>query len=187
MDQSRLKFYQDNFCQQHGIHEPCLLQILSHHEASLGHTLWCKTVKSATITNYLRTAANHVRDARRRLLEMNNSNSNIITWQDPHIDMTTGKTNDCIASVLLEVKRWENIPDCQEPLTVNMINYQNLQHNKNTPHSEDAIMYDWKVFGIYAGNRLSEWAQYDGKDIVANIDGTVKAFMITNLKLFGEN
>jgi hypothetical protein len=41
-----------------------LLQILSHHEASLifacyaaflalGHTLWCKTVKSATIPNYL--------------------------------------------------------------------------------------------------------------------------------------
>jgi hypothetical protein len=118
---------------------------------------------------------------------MNNNNSNIITWQDPRIDMTTGKTDDCIASVLSEVKCWENIPDRQEPLTVDMIHYQNLQHNKNTPHSEDAAMYDWEVFGIYAGNRLSEWAQYDGKDIVVNINGTANAFTITNLKFFGEN
>ncbi len=174
------------------------MQILSHREASLilacyaaflalGHTLWCKTIKSATIANYLRTAANHIRDARRRLLEMNNSNSNIITWQDPRIDMRTGKTNDHIASVLSEVKRRENIPDCQEPLTIDMIHYQNLQRNKNTPHSKDAVMYDWEVFGIYAGNRLSEWAQYDGKDIVENINGTLKAFTITDLKFFGEN
>jgi hypothetical protein len=116
---------------------------------------------------------------------MNNSNSNIITWQDltwqdPCIDMTTGKTDDRIASVLLEVKRWENIPDSQEPLTVDMIHYQNLQRNKNTPHSKDAVMYDWEVFGIYAGNCLSKWAQYDGKDIVENIDGTAKAFRIPN-------
>jgi hypothetical protein len=154
---------------------------------ALGHTLWCKTVKSATIANYLHTATNHVQDARHCLLDMNNNNSNIITWQDPCIDMTTRKTDDCIASVLSEVKRWENIPDRQEPLTVNMIHYQNLQHNKNTPHSEDAVMYNWEVFGIYAGNCLSEWAQYDGKDIMVNIDGTAKAFMITNLKFFGEN
>jgi hypothetical protein len=175
-----------------------LLQILSHHEASLifacyaaflalGHTLWCKTVKSATTANYLHTTANHVWDARRQLLDMNNNNSNIIIWQDSRIDMTTGKTNDHIASVLSEVKCWENILDCQEPLTIDKIHYQNLQRNKNTPHSEDAIMYDWEVFGIYAGNRLSEWAQYNGKDIVVNIDGTAKAFTITNLKFFGEN
>jgi hypothetical protein len=118
---------------------------------------------------------------------MNNNNSNIITWQDPRIDMTTGKTDDCIASVLSEVKCWENIPDRQEPLTVDMIHYQNLQRNKNTPHSKDAIMYNWEVFGIYASNRLSEWAQYNGKDIVVNIDGTAKAFTITDLKFFGEN
>jgi hypothetical protein len=71
MDRSRLKFYQDNFCQQHGIDDPCLLQILSHCNASLifacytaflalGHTLWCKTIKSATIANYLSTATNHI-------------------------------------------------------------------------------------------------------------------------------
>ncbi len=73
---------------------------------------------------------------------MNNNKSNIITWQDPCIDMTTRKTDDHIASVLSEVKCWENILDRQEPLTIDMIHYQNLQRNKNTPHSEDAIMYD---------------------------------------------
>ena len=174
------------------------MQVLSHREAALifacyaaflalGHTLWCKTVKSATIANYLRTAAFYVRDARRRQLDMNSSNSNIIIWQDPRIDMTTGQTDDRIAAVLAEVKRWENIPDRQEPLTVDMIHYQHLQVKKNKPHSEDAAMYDWEVFGIYAGNRLSEWAQYDGKPIVENIDGTAKAFTITDLKFFGEN
>jgi hypothetical protein len=173
-----------------------LLQILSHCNASLifacyaaflalGHTLWCKTIKSATIANYLSTAANHIWTL--VIDYLNNSNSNIITWQDPCIDMTTGKINDCIASVLSEVKRWENIRDRQEPLTVDMIHYQSLQYNKNTPHSKDAIMYDWEVFSIYAGNLLSEWAQYNGKDIMENIDCMAKAFTIPDLKFFGEN
>jgi hypothetical protein len=47
-----LKFYQENFCQQHHIADPCLLYVASHHEATLlfamyavflalGHTPFC--------------------------------------------------------------------------------------------------------------------------------------------------
>jgi hypothetical protein len=151
---------------------------------ALGHTLLCKTVKSSTISHYLRCAATHVKEARRR---MPNIDNNTIVWQDPRIDMATGKIDDRISAVINEVKRWENMPNRREPLTIDMISFQQLQCHDNAPHSEDAAMYDWEVFGIYAGNRLTEWAQRDGTDIVVNIDGTPKAFTIGDLEFFGEN
>jgi hypothetical protein len=48
-------------------------------------------------------------------------------------------------------------------------------------------MYDWEVFGIYAGNRLTEWAQRDGTNIILNIDESPNAFIISNIEFFGEN
>lgn len=189
-----MRFYVDDFCEKHGIPDPCLLNIATYQEAclifamyavylALGHTLHCKTIKSGTITNYLRAAASHVTQARRRMPNP----SNKLQWQDPRIDMTTGKIDKQITAVVDEVKRWESMPERREPLTVDMILYQKLQCRADAPHSEDAVMYDWEVFGIYAGNRLTEWAQKDGTDIVLNIDELPKAFLIRDVTFFGEN
>jgi hypothetical protein len=52
-------------------------------------------------------------------------------------------------------------------------------------------MYDWEVCGIYAGFRLSEWAQEDHvhlqSQVKLTIDGHPMAFVIGDLKFFGEN
>jgi hypothetical protein len=101
--------------------------------------------------------------------------------------MTTGKRDSQISSILAEVKRWEKMPNRREPLTVDMVSYQQLQCATNEPHSEASAMYDWEVFGIYAGNRLTEWAQRDSTDIVLNIDESPKAFIISDIEFFGEN
>jgi hypothetical protein len=189
-----LKFYEESFCRRHAISDPGLLCVDSYQEANLifamfavylalGHTLLCKTIKSATISNYLRVAAKHVVSARRRIPNPNN----ILLWQDPRIDMTTGKNASTITGVLAEVKRWENMPNRREPLTVDMVVYQKLQCREDEPHSESAAMYDWEVFGLYSGNRLTEWAQKDGASITLNIDGTPKAFLIGDLQFRGEN
>jgi len=135
------------------------------------------------IGNYLRVAAKHVIQGRCRMPNPNND----LRWQDPRIDMATGKTDSRINAVLAEVKRWESMPNRREPLTVDMVLYQRLQCRDDTPHSESSAMYDWQVFGLYAGNRLSEWAQQDGASIKLNIDGTPKAFLIRDLNFFGEN
>lgn len=40
---------------------------------------------------------------------------------------------------------------------------------------------------IYAGNRLSEWAQRGGTDIALNIDNLPKAFLFSDIEFFGES
>jgi hypothetical protein len=52
---------------------------------------------------------------------------------------------------------------------------------------EALAIYDWEVFGIYAGNCLTKWAQHDGTDIVLNIDDSPKAFIISDIEFFSEN
>lgn len=150
---------------------------------ALGHTLLCCTIKSGTIEHYLRNVARHI-IGQRRLLQ---SPMQPLPWIDPRIDLSTNKTDSSISAIVKEVKRWENMPERREPLTVDMIAYQQLQCNKQCPHGETAAMYDWFVFGIYAGNRLAEWAQYDGTTIGTNLDGTTRAFIIDDLSFYGEN
>jgi hypothetical protein len=150
---------------------------------ALGHTLLCKTVKSATIDNYLRAAATIVKRARSQVPKPTKN----LLWHDLLIDMTTGKCDSQISSILAKVKRWEKMPNRREPLTVDMVSYQQLQCATNEPHSEALAVHDWEVFGIYAGNCLTKWAQRDGTDIVLNIDESPKAFIISDIEFFREN
>jgi hypothetical protein len=101
--------------------------------------------------------------------------------------MTTGKCKSQISSILAEVKCWEKMPNHCEPLTINMVSYQQLQCATNEPHSEASAMYDWEVFGIYASNRLTKWAQRDGTDIVLNINDSPKAFILSDIEFFSKN
>jgi hypothetical protein len=80
------------------------------------------------------------------------------------------------------------MPNHHEPLTVDMVSYQQSLHcTTNEPHSEASAMYDWEVFGIYASNCLTKWAQCDGTDIILNIDESPKAFLISDIEFFGKN
>jgi hypothetical protein len=189
-----VSWYRDNFCKCHKIVDPYLLDVNNYQEANLlfacyavflalGHTLLCKTIKSATIDNYLRAAATVVKRACSQVPNPTNNRR----WHDPLIDMTTGKRDSQISSILAEVKRWEKMPNRCEPLTVDMVLYQQLQCATNEPHSEASAMYDWEVFGIYAGNRLTKWAQRDSTDIILNIDESPEAFIISDIEFFGEN
>jgi hypothetical protein len=52
----------------------------------------------------------------------------------------------------------------------------------------DNVMFDWEVIGIYAGLRLSEWAQEDHvrhrDQVKQTIDGSPTAFLIDDLQFF---
>jgi hypothetical protein len=128
-----VSWYRDNFCKRHKIADPYLLDVNNYQEANLlfacyavflalGHTLLCKTIKSATMDNYLHTAANVVK----RVCSLAPNPNNNLRWHNPLIDMTTGKRDSQISSILAKVKRWEKMPNCCEPLTVDMVSYQQL-------------------------------------------------------------
>jgi hypothetical protein len=136
-----------------------------------------------TIDNYLCAAANIIKQA---CIQVHNPTNNL-QWHDLLIDMTTGKHDSQISSILAEVKHWEKMPHRCKPLTVNMVSYQQLQCTTNKSHSKALAMYDWEVFGIYASNCLTEWAQRNGTDIVLNINESPKAFLISDIEFFGKN
>ena len=79
--------------------------------------------------------------------------------------------------------------DHQEPLTVEMIHHQHSLCLPSTPFSVDHALRDWFVTGIYAGFRLSEWAQEDHVQSRAQVkltqEGDPTAFLISDLEFFG--
>lgn len=92
---SRLNWYKNEFCRRYKIQDPYLTG-LSYKEArvvfacyavflALGHTLLCKTIKSATIGNYLRAAANDIKAMRSRIPNLTNN----VVWADPTIRLST--------------------------------------------------------------------------------------------------
>jgi hypothetical protein len=76
-----------------------------------------------------------------------------------------------ITARIKEIKRWESKIDHRKPLTVDMIHFKKKKKTTlcrpSSPHSLEQAMYDWETTGIYAGFRLSEWAQ---DDHVARLD-----------------
>ena len=154
-------------------------------DLALGNTLQCKTIKSGTIEGYLRAAADTVSQARRRAFI--GTHADAITWYDPRIDLTTGKTATTISAVMKELKRWEAMPDRREPLTVNMTKWLGRQGDESTPYSLAASLGDWSVIGMYVGPRLTEWAQDDSGSITLTRAKEPKAFCIGDIEYFAKN
>lgn len=104
--------------------------------------------------------------------------------------ITNQKTSD-IKTIDQEVARWENMPHRREPLTKDMLTYQALHLNTNTPYSMDNVQNDWYTVGMYIGPCLSEYAQHKGVNLLSNInrsiDGTSKAFIPNDITFFGTN
>lgn len=156
---------------------------------AMGHTLQCKTIKSGTISLYVRRAADRVMERRQRYA-LSHPKSNMV-WFHPTLPHGSTVMAPEILSCIGEVKRWETMKDRREPLTTDMIYYQKLQCSSATPHSVDQVLFDWLVTGIYAGFRLAEWAQDDNvrtrEQVKPTIDGDPTAFIIGDLEFFGEN
>jgi hypothetical protein len=152
----------------------------------LGHTLLCKTAKSSTIKRYLTEAASRIQQRRKaHLLAHPRAN---LPWLSPIRTHGDNKLAPEITDCLKEIHRWENMKDRREPLTTDMIHFQQTQCLPFTPHSVENVMLDWEVIGIYAGLRLSEWAQEDHvrhrDQVKLTIDGSPTAFLINDLEFF---
>jgi hypothetical protein len=155
----------------------------------MGHTLLCKTIKSGTIRKYVKQAASKLQ-ARRQSYQRHHPNT-ILPWFSPIRAHGDTKIAPHIESCIKEIHRWESMQDRREPLTTDMIHWHKLQCLPSAPHSVANALFDWQVCGIYAGFRLSEWAQEDHvrhRDrIKLTIEGTPTAFIIDDLQFFGEN
>jgi hypothetical protein len=109
----------------------------------MGNTLLCKTIMADTVEGYLSAAVK---------LFTSEGHPNP-TWDSNSSRVST------INDILLETRRWESVADRREPLTWEMVEYQQYLATQSHFLSLDATMADWFVVGMYTGFRLSEWAQ----------------------------
>ena len=117
-----------------------------------GNTVLCRCIKVATIKLYILAAAtflalfgDHPRDYRKT---------------NP-ADTTLSPV---LTSVFTELQRWESVPNRREPYTLEML--KDMQRRTAAadcgPDSMMSAMGDWFQCGLFAGFRLSEWAQDAG-------------------------
>jgi hypothetical protein len=105
--------------------------------------------------------------------------------------MATGKTDIQILKVLSEVKHWENMPNCGEPLTVDMIADQQLLCQSQPKYATLAAMYDlynWFVFGSML--EITSPNGHNGMVLILSTTLMVhpcKAFTTCDVSFFGVN
>ena len=160
------------------IHQNDKNYIVACYAASLttAETLLCKSVRTNTIRRYL--------DALSELFVRAN-------FQDPQKNLY-GERSPYIEAVLKEHTRWEQVPNRREPLTYPMVDsvYKEvmndmLENPTYVPDNLTECVTDWLILGMQVGMRLSEWCQdraryHQSKDILRNVDGSPKAFVLTD-------
>lgn len=114
-----------------------------------GNSLHCKSIKAATIQQYIQSVASflalfgeHPRDYRKEI-------------------STDTRLSQVLTSVFDEIKRWESVPNRREPFTLEML-ADMTAHSAVAGCGEDSLqvaLADWFECGLFAGLRLSEWAQ----------------------------
>lgn len=84
------------------------------------------------------------------------------------------------------------MPNWRDPITKTMIlRWANLAQ-KAHQDSFAAALYNWMVLGHYAGFQKTEWMQDNvdfkrSHDFARNIDGSVKAFTMSDFEFWGKN
>ena len=111
-----------------------------------GSTLYCRSIKSATINSYLTDVAKFIG----RFREV-----------DPRFTSSADtKLAPIIGKVLQEQRRWEVVPNRREPFTMDLQNILSKKAAATTDTcSFDAAIADWTLCNMYAGCRGVEWAQ----------------------------
>ena len=138
------------------LHDDFLLERVSQKRANLqlaayaiyvgtGHSLWCRTVKSATIATYLRNIALLVKKFRPI---------------DPRYAAPTDRSLAPVIKHYLDaLKKWESIPDRREPMTLEMIDECRTAAVGTPSSSIEHALVDFYITGIFAGYCISEWSQ----------------------------
>jgi hypothetical protein len=142
-----------------------------------GSNLVCRSIKSATISGY-------VHDVARFLYRFSN--------RDPRKQDPTKQENaPCIDSITKEVKRWEKMPNRREPFTIEMLDFIIDQSKNLAPNSFLSTFRDWATCGLYAGFRLSKWAEPERNTAInnplLNMFNDPKAFCLGDLEFQNES
>ena len=105
-----------------------------------GHEIQCCVITSGTIKWYLMAAV--------AISEANK-------LPDPRLN-SRGTTPPCVNRVLEELRHWEAMPNCREPVKVAMLQQLYALYTIQHEDSWGLGSCDWNILGIYYGFRLGE-------------------------------
>jgi hypothetical protein len=112
---------------------------------SAGQSIYCKSIKVATIDRYLFAAATFIA---------------LFTGVDFRKDHPTDNhMGTILAAILRDLKKYESVPDRREPYDPQMHQAARLTAAQYNPNSLACALTDGFEQGYCAGYRLSEWAQ----------------------------
>jgi hypothetical protein len=155
----------------------------------MGHTLLHFTIKEGTIQKYLNKAGKIIM-ARPQIYKTKFPQAQL-DWYHPLHHYRESQMAPAIKICLNEIKQWENVSNRREPLTTDMIYFQQTRCSISTPFLENQVPFDFQMIAIYSGIHLGEWAQNNNvhhlDQIHLNIDGTPIAFIFNNLEFHGCN
>ncbi len=118
-----------------------------------GNTINGKQVRSATLTAYLKAAAEFVTEA--GLPDPRFTTTTQHTIQDKYLPR--------IGKVLTEQRRWESMANKKDPVTPDMVRWLQSQATTAGSTSLSAAIADWTTLGLSAGFRISEYGQSSTK------------------------
>jgi len=109
--------------------------------------------------------------------------------RDPRkIDQLGRGLAEPIAKVLKAVEKYEQVPNRQEPYTIEMWQHQRDLAAFDNPDSLDPALRDWFGLGLHLGLRRSEWAQEGCSHLHGNIErdifGEARAFRLDDIKFY---
>jgi len=132
-----------------------------------GHTFWFRAIRTSTIKLYLKAASCPMR---------------LQTISYSRLPSFPPLVKD----ILAEYKKWEEVPNRREPLTIDMLTYLQKIAILSHPDSYNAAIFDWLLIGIFAGFRKTEWMQDShvykttGTYQKVSKDGSARAFIASD-------
>jgi len=136
-------------------------------DLTLGHTFWCRSIRTSTIKLYLKAASCPMR---------------IQTISYSRLPSYPPLVKD----ILDDYKKWEEVPNRREPFTLDMLIYFQKIAALANPDSFDAAIFDWLLIGLFAGFRKTEWMQdtflYKSTNTYQRVskDGSARAFIASD-------
>ena len=142
-----------------------------------GHSIQAKSIKLGTIQGYIRSVGTFLQQYHPDSI-------------DPRFDRPGDQRVGALLTTVFErIRKYENIPDRQEPFTIEMLEFV-LAWAAEIDDDDCliAVLADWYVIGLHLGLRKSEWAQeldsqWNVTRYNADIHGRARAFIILDFRI----
>jgi hypothetical protein len=175
-----MKWFDDPLCVKMPRRRAVLQLAMYAQHLATGNSLLMKQLKVATVKQYVRAAAS--------LFAVGTIDATLDRRDYRKDEQGDSKFSPLLQAIYDELERWEKQPNRREPFTIEMLEYLAtlVKTSSASSLSLHAALLDWFEIGLFAGLRLTEWAQTNAH---RNVDspqlddfGDARAFCLNDVR-----